>query len=106
MAEKISDNISEIAKAIKALKSDAAEASRATKSLNEDLKLDPTNVELEKYNVSLSWSIDFNTPQPIKQRRPQYVCTLSAITNSGGIIKDNVAMQTITYTTKDLPEAL
>ena len=48
MAEKISDNISEIAKAIKALKSDAAEASRATKSLNEDLKLDPTNVELAR----------------------------------------------------------
>ncbi len=57
------------------------------------------------YNLSLSWSIDFNTALPLAKRAPQYVCTLSAITNSGGIIKDNVAMQTITYTTKDLPDA-
>ena len=73
---------------------------------NDSINIVDWLVELfEKYNVSLSWSIDFNMPQPIKQRRPQYVCTLSAITNSGGIIKDNVAMQTITYTTKDLPDA-
>lgn len=46
MAEKIYDNISEISKAIKDLNKQATEASKTTKSLNEDLKLDPTNVEL------------------------------------------------------------
>ncbi len=46
MAEKIYDNISEISKAINGLKKSANEASRATKLLNEDLKLDPSNVEL------------------------------------------------------------
>lgn len=58
------------------------------------------------YNLSLSWEIDFNTAeQTLTNRKPRYVCALSAITNSGGIIKDNVAMQKITYTTKDLPDA-
>ena len=46
MAEKIYDNISEISKAIKELNKNAQDASRSTKSLNEDLKLDPSNVEL------------------------------------------------------------
>ena len=46
MAEKIYDNISEISKAIKDLNKQAQKASKTTKSLNDDLKLDPTNVDL------------------------------------------------------------
>ena len=38
-------------------------------------------------------------------RNPYYIVTLSAVINSGKIIKDNVANQTITYTEKELPEA-
>lgn len=74
---------------------------------NDSIKIVDWLVELfTKYNVSLTWTIDFNvvggTPE---KRKPIYICTISAITNSGGLIKDNVAMQTITYTTKDLPDA-
>lgn len=60
----------------------------------------------EKYNLSLSWDIDFDiSNNDIEKRKPQYVCTLSATTKSGGIVKDNVDMQTITYTVKELPDA-
>lgn len=72
----------------------------------------------ERYNLSLSWTIDFNRAGTIKTsfidreivivenaRKPYYIVTLSAIINSGKIIKDNVANQTITYTEKELPEA-
>lgn len=60
----------------------------------------------EKYNLSLSWDIDFDiSNNNLEERNPQYICTLSAITKSGGIVKDNVAMQTITYTVKELPDA-
>jgi len=58
------------------------------------------------YNLSLSWTVDFDIAEnDLTKRTPQYICTLSALTNSGEIIKDNVAMQTITYTTKELPDA-
>ena len=58
------------------------------------------------YNLSLSWSIDFNIAEKdLTKRKPYYIVTLSAITNSGKIIKDNVEMQTITYTEKKLPES-
>ena len=83
----------------------------------------------ERYNVSLSWVIDFNIANPItveldsngkirtengeidgkiiihNNRNPFYVVTLSAVTNSGKIIKDNVSNLTITYTERELPEA-
>ena len=79
----------------------------------------------ERYNLSLNWSIDFNIANPIQidldangkivvvdgkikitnKREPYYIVTLSAIVNSGKIIKDNVAAQTITYTERELPEA-
>lgn len=60
----------------------------------------------EKYNLSLSWVIDFDMAQSrLENRQAKYVVTLSAITNSGGVIKDNVDMQTITYTEKELPNA-
>lgn len=64
-------------------------------------------VELfEKYNVTLSWTIDFDmTTQQLSERQPKYIVTLSAVTNNGGIIKDNVAMQTISYTKKEIPDA-
>lgn len=89
------------------------------------------------YNLSLSWTIDFNIAERIStelvkevaivdgkeeeiykialdenknikiisERKPYYIVTLSAVTNSGKMIKDNVEMQTITYTEKKLPEA-
>lgn len=60
----------------------------------------------EKYNLVLSWNIDFDIAQnDLSKRQAKYVVTLSALTNSGGIIKDNVDMQTITYTAKELPSA-
>ena len=82
----------------------------------------------ERYNVSLSWQIDFDIANPISveiengkiktvngeldgeiiihnDRLPSYVVTLSAVTNAGKIIKDNVANQTITYTEREIPEA-
>lgn len=60
----------------------------------------------EKYNLSLSWDIDFDiSNDDLKSRKPRYIVTLSAITKSGGIVKDNVAMQTITYTVKEIPDA-
>lgn len=60
----------------------------------------------EKYNLTLSWNIDFNMAEgTLANRKPKYIVTLSAITNSGNIIKDNVDMQTITYTTRELPES-
>lgn len=61
----------------------------------------------EKYNLSLSWDIDFDTSKDLflETRNPNYIVTLSAVSKSNGIIKDNVAMQTITYTVKELPEA-
>lgn len=46
MAEKISDNISKIVREVNALKTQAREASKETRKLNETLKLDPTNAEL------------------------------------------------------------
>lgn len=64
-------------------------------------------VELfEKYNITLSWTIDFNISESdIYIRKPKYIVTFSAITNGGNIIKDNVDMQDITYTTQELPES-
>lgn len=79
----------------------------------------------ERYNVSLSWVIDFNIANSIQieldangkiitengkikiinNRNPFYVVTISAVTNSGKLIKDNVANLSITYTEKELPEA-
>lgn len=60
----------------------------------------------EKYNLVLSWNIDFDIAQEdLSKRQAKYIVTLSAITNSGGIIKDNVDMQTITYTAQELPSA-
>jgi hypothetical protein len=81
----------------------------------------------EKYNVVLSWDIDFDIANPIKtelkdgkfvldnkgnivlknERNANYIIRLSALTNSPKIIKDNVneVMQMITYTEKQLPEA-
>lgn len=60
----------------------------------------------EKYNLSLSFDIDFNISEnDLSARKEQYIVTLSAITNSDGIIKDNVDMQTITYTVKEIPDA-
>lgn len=64
-------------------------------------------VELfEKYNLTMEFTIDFNTAEEtLEKRTASYIVTFSAITNSGGIIKDNVDMQTITYTSKELPDA-
>lgn len=60
----------------------------------------------EKYNLVLSWEIDFDTSKEIlANRQPRYIVTFSAITNAGGIIKDNVALQDITYTEKGIPDA-
>ena len=78
----------------------------------------------ERYNLSLSWDIDFNIASPIttviedgkyviedgkikviNNRNPYYIVTLSAVTNSGGLIKDNVANQKIAYTEREIPEA-
>ena len=60
----------------------------------------------EKYNLSLNWDIDFDiSNNNLKSRNEKYIVTLSSITKSGGIVKDNVAMQTITYTVKELPDA-
>lgn len=72
----------------------------------------------EKYNLSLSWDINFDISKNLTipklnedgsdnpdARHPQYLVNLSAITKGGGIVKDNVAMQTITYTVKELPDA-
>ena len=82
----------------------------------------------ERYNLSLNWTIDFNIANPISveienskiktkngeldgeiiihnNRSPYYVVTLSAVINSGKIIKDNVKNQIITYTERELPEA-
>lgn len=53
----------------------------------------------ETYNVVVRWTIDFDTSaEDISKRSPKYIVTVSAITAKGGLIKDNVAMQTITYT--------
>ena len=83
-------------------------------------------VELfEKYNVALDWSIDFDTTKDIgfvemhpdvdfdveidtlfSRRNPQFVVYLSAMKGGNpNLIKDNVAMQTITYTGEELPDA-
>ncbi len=83
-------------------------------------------VELfEKYNVVLDWSIDFDTTKDIgfvemypnvdldveidtlfSRRNPRFVVYLSAMKGGNpNIIKDNVAMQTITYTGEELPDA-
>lgn len=66
-------------------------------------------VELfEKYNVVLDWSIDFDTAKDIKlgERHPKYIVYLTAMKGGNpNLIKDNVAMQTITYTGEELPEA-
>lgn len=60
----------------------------------------------ERYKVSLNWTIDFNIAEnDLSLRKPQYIVTLSVVTNSGKIIKDNVANQTITYTERELPSA-
>ena len=61
----------------------------------------------EKYNVVLSWDIDFDIANKLDDRKPYYIVRLSALTNSPKIIKDNVneVMQMITYTEKQLPEA-
>lgn len=83
-----------------------------------------TNI-FERYKVSVSWVIDFNIANSIQveldndgkivtengkikiinNRNPFYVVTISAITNSGKLIKDNVSNLTITYTERELPEA-
>lgn len=64
-------------------------------------------VELfEKYAVVLSWTIDFDiNTERLAERTPKYIVTISSITDSGGIIKDNVDMQTITYTKEKTPES-
>lgn len=76
---------------------------------NDSINIVDWLVELfTKYNVALSWEIDFNMAADTLDtdvRKPQYVCTVSAITNSGGIVKDNVVMQKITYTSRELPAA-
>lgn len=60
----------------------------------------------EKYNVVLSWYIDYDAAQTdLSLRQPKIIVTLSCITNSGKMIKDNVYMQTITYTEESLPDA-
>lgn len=70
----------------------------------------------EKYNLSLSWDINFDISKDLTieekdgeydpdARQPRYIVTLSAIVKSGGIVKDNVDMQTITYTVKEVPDA-
>ncbi len=60
----------------------------------------------EKYNLVLSWQIDFDTSKErLANRQPRYIVTFSAITNAGGIIKDNVALQKITYTERAIPDA-
>jgi hypothetical protein len=74
---------------------------------NDTINVPDWLVELfTSYNVSLSWDIDFNIAQKdLSKRKPYYIVTLSAVNNSGKIIKDNVEMQTITYTERKLPEA-
>ena len=64
-------------------------------------------VELfQDYNVVLSWDFDFDMSHELpEERNPKIVVNISAITDKGGLIKDNVAMQTITYTSEVLPEA-
>ena len=66
-------------------------------------------VELfEKYNVALDWSIDFDTAseKPLGERQGKYIVYLTAMKGGNpNLIKDNVAMQTITYTGNELPEA-
>lgn len=64
-------------------------------------------VELfEKYNVVLQWTIDFDSAKTkLNERQPQFIVTLTAVTNKSNIIKDNVTMQTITYTEEELPSA-
>ena len=64
-------------------------------------------VELfEDYNVMCSWTIDFNiAEEDLSKRKPQYIVTVKAITSDGRIIKDNVEMQTITYTEDKTPDA-
>lgn len=60
----------------------------------------------EKYNLSLYWDIDFDIAQnDLDARAPKYIVTVSAVTRGGGIIKDNVAMQTIAYKSNELPDA-
>lgn len=60
----------------------------------------------EKYNVVLSWSVDFNMAETnISARKPRYLVELTANTNKGSLIKDNVEMQVITYTEESLPDA-
>ena len=87
----------------------------------------------EKYNVVLSWDIDFDIAGKMttklkldeetgvykieldrnkniileSNRNPYYIVRLSALSNNPKIIKDNVneVMQMITYTEKQLPEA-
>lgn len=87
----------------------------------------------ERYNLVLSWDIDFDIAGKMttklkldeetgvykieldrnkniileSNRNPYYIVRLSALTNSPKIIKDNVneVMQMITYTEKQLPEA-
>lgn len=74
---------------------------------NDTINVSDWLVELfTSYNLSLSWSIDFNIAETdLSKRKPYYIVTLSAVNNSGKIIKDNVEMQTITYTERKLPEA-
>lgn len=74
---------------------------------NESINVVDWLVELFKnYNVSLSWTINFDSAKEnLKERQPYYIVTLSAINNTGKIIKDNAKMQTITYTEKKLPDS-
>lgn len=64
-------------------------------------------VELfEKYNVVLNWTINFDLPQEdLAKREPKIIVTLAAVSSKGNLIKDNVAMQKITYSTENVPEA-
>ncbi len=86
------------------------------------------------YNLSLSWTINFDIANEIfneiykvenengekiekittdkdgniiikNERNPYYIITLTAITSNNKLIKDNVVMQTITYTERKTPEA-
>lgn len=58
----------------------------------------------ESYSVIVKWTINFDTAQTVLSlRQPRYMVTISAVKNDSEMIKDNVAMQTITYTKEELP---
>lgn len=59
----------------------------------------------EKYLVRLTFDIDFNISElQLRNRQPKIIVQLSAGETDIGIIKDNSAMQTFTYTKEELPD--